>query len=165
MERTRHLTLNEDEKRCQRIEDGRRRLAGLIQQYADAAISLAQLEDAMRKVETGSGIDLPGDLIRAVLERIDPDADNTPWQEILQNSGQQSVWNAVATLLADYHTGLESLRAARAQAAGRRLAADGITGTAVTPNPQAAADWLEQVAKLHRRWAGNLAALDPTSTR
>ena len=165
MERTRHLTLNEDEKRRQRIEGGRRRLAGLIQQYADGALPLAQLENAMRKVEAESGIDLPGDLVRAVLERIDPEGDNTPWHEILQNSGQERVWNAVATLLGNYRTELEPLKAARAQAARRRLAADGITGTAVAPNPQAAAGWPEEAEKLHRRWADSLAALDPAGAR
>jgi hypothetical protein len=159
MERTRHLTLSDDEKRRQRLEEGGRRMAGLVQQYADSVLTAVQVSDAARKLGVEFGFDASADLIKAAVERIDLDGENGPWLEILRVSGKEVLLAGVETLISDYLRASEDLNAAHGEAASLRLLADGIDGTAVSPNPEADPEWREAAERLRLSYASRLTGL------
>ena len=161
MERTRHLTLSDDEKRRQRRGEGRRRLAGLVQQYADSALTAVQVSGAARKLGAEFGFDASADLIKAAVERIDLDGESGPWLEILRVSGKEVLLVGVETAISDYQRASEDLKAAQSEAASLRLLADGIDGTAVIPNPEADPEWREAAERLRIGYASRLTGLIP----
>ena len=161
MERTRHLTLSDDEKRRQRREEGSRRLAGLVQHYADGALTAAKVHDATQKLGAELGFDASADLIKAAVERIDLDGENSLWLEMLRVSGSDELLSGVETAIGDYLRASEDLNAGQREAARLRLLAGGIGGTAVSPNPEANPEWRSAGERLRLDYASRLTGLIP----
>lgn len=157
MERTRHLTLSEDEKQAQQAEEGAKRLQGLIQQYADGALKIDALVDGADRLGAQFDIDGRDRLAAAVTGRIDPDGDSRRWIEVLETVAPKRGVRAAAAL--ESHRRLRTeLETRCANDAIERLAAAGIRGTAVVPNPAAAPEWPAAVADLRRKIAQKLSS-------
>jgi hypothetical protein len=135
MERTRHLSLSTEEKEKQRREDFEKRLQGLLQQYADGALTVGGLRDKMHTLQTEMKIEDRQFMARAVLGRLDPDGDNAHWLALLENLAPE----ACAPLgdIFEYHRRQQANLLQKGQEAlGRELSErDGIGGSAVVPNP------------------------------
>ena len=163
MERTRHLTLSDEEKQQQRREEGGKRLQGLLQQYADGALNIAQLDAGMRRLQDEFDVDAPRQMVADALGRIDPDQENRQWLALLRDAGPAETLAGTEAALADYRTERRRMDADQAEAARERLAAAGIAGTAVVPNPDAEPVWQQAMADLRRRFDAKIAALAPPS--
>ncbi len=141
LEKTRHLTLSEEEKRQQKNMEARNRLAGLLQRYQDSILDINKLgEELDRLVQAGDGPD--ESMVRdEVMERIELGRDNRHWLQLLQaryrldTSGVQKME--------------EGFRHAVEEAAGRREAEiraelerdRHISGSAVAPHLDADHNW------------------------
>ncbi|MDD2603713.1 MAG: hypothetical protein PHF66_02740 [Desulfobacteraceae bacterium] len=153
MARTRHLTLSETEKRQQQREEGRKRLAGLIQQYEDGLLSPQRLVDAVNALESPYGIAGRDELGLAVTRRIDLDQDPQRWLAVISTVPgiDLTAWQEA---LEEYRRQRDDLNRRHGEAALERLAADGFTGSAVVPNLVADPDWraaLEALQATSRR--------------
>lgn len=135
MERTRHLSLSDEEKQRQQAEAFEKRLQGLLQQYADGALSIEQLRERIAALETDLQTSDRQILRAAVVKRVDPDRDNTQWIDLLAKEAP--------ALCGPLQAGLEAYRRKRAEllATGAQDQREGlarrhgIAGTAVVPNP------------------------------
>ena len=161
MERTRHLTLSDEEKQKQRREEGVKRLQGLLQQYADGALSVAQLGTGARRLQDDYDFDASRHMVAEALGRIDPDQENVQWLALLRDSGQQETLTIVEAALAEYRADHRRLDTDQGEAARERLAAAGIAGTAVVPNPDAEPAWQQAAAELKDRFKAEIAAPVP----
>ncbi len=76
MERTRHLTLTEDEKREQAVAEFKGSLGGLLQKVQDGIISPERFRADLRTLEEGSRLSGSAMLIEELSPRLDLDGDN-----------------------------------------------------------------------------------------
>lgn len=155
MERTRHLTLSDDEKRAQRTEEGTRRLQGLIQRYADGDLGAEGLVSGAEALGGEFGFDGRARLAAAAAARIDPDGNDARWLELLAKLAPERAERAKEAL-EGYRRDRAVLDARHAAEALERLAADGISGPAVAPNLAAAPAWRDAVEGLRQAFAEGL---------
>mgnify|MGYP006293323915 CR=1 FL=1 len=148
MERTGHLSMSAEEKEAKRREDFLKRLQGLLQQYLDEGQTAERLLEhvaALRKEMDLADDHLPA---LAVLGRIDPDQKNDRWFELLEHLAPGAC-NALRDLLEQYRQKRSHHLQAARKAARESLAREqGITGSAVAPNPLKNAACLNALAAL-----------------
>lgn len=159
MERTRHLSLSAEEKARQQEEDFTRRLQGLLQQYADGALTVDRLRDRIGALQAELHIDDHEPVLTAVAARIDPEQDHRPWLVLLADLAPGVGQALEATLTAFQKekadlttTSVDGLR----EAIARR---HGIVGSAVIPNPAADGAFLEKLAALRQKTHDRIADL------
>ena len=136
MERTRHLSLSAEEKEAQRREDFGKRLQGLLQQYADGAIPMDELQDRMAALGKETGITGNRLAVKAVLQRIDPDRDNNRWLAFLEHLAPGLGRPLDAILAAYKEDQAVLLQTGQKQLQDRLFRDHGISGAAVVPNPR-----------------------------
>ena len=137
MERTRHLSLSDEERKRQRASEFEKRLQGLLQQYADGALNLEALEERTAALQAEMNIEDRQVVIAGVVQRIDPDDDNAPWLALLgRESSVLSEW--VQGILDDHRLQQADMLAVETQGQLARLHREhDISGTAVVSNPGA----------------------------
>ncbi len=136
MERTRHLSLSEDEKRAQQKADFEKRLQGLLQQYADKAITAKDLQDRTAALQAEMKLENREVLVEAVIRRIDPDKDNTHWFDLLGAIVPAILDSLMEALAAHRDRRADLLTSARRQMQNQLARRHQITGSAVKPNPR-----------------------------
>jgi hypothetical protein len=148
MERTRHLTLSPEEKQRQQVEGFDRRIQGLLQRYADGALTAEALQTAIAAMQDELGVSDRQRVVEAVVERIDPDTDNTGWMELLA-AWVPAARDPVEAALGDHARHRAAVRQAADERWADRLQRDhGVAGTAVIPNGVNDATGREQAAAL-----------------
>lgn len=135
MERTRHLSLSDEERVRQRQADFRKRLQGLLQQYADGALSVDNLRDRIASLQTELAVTDRRVTVAGIVQRLDPDQDNHRWLDLLDDAAP-ALRGPLEEILAAYSRGKQAClqkcdRRMREHLASRH----GITGSAVAPNP------------------------------
>ena len=136
MERTRHLSLSAEEKEAQRREAFGKRLQGLLQQYADGAMPMDELQDRMTALGKETGVTGNRLSVKAVLDRIDPDQDNDRWLALLEHLAPAIGRPLVAMLAAYKEDQAVLLQTGQKQLREQLFQDHGIAGAAVVPNPR-----------------------------
>ncbi len=148
MARTRHLSMTAEEKRSQQRAECERRLQGLLQQYADGALSAEQVGERFSALQAETETEQPKALRDALVRRIDPDRENARWLDLLAQETPALV-EPLQAILEDYR---EQNTALLTRAEGElleRLAREhGITGAAVAPNVRQDRRFREQLAAI-----------------
>lgn len=135
MERTRHLSLSDEEKARQQKTDFDKRLQGLLQQYADGVLSVDALQDRAASLAAELDVKDRGVLVAAIAGRIDPDQDNRRWLELM-GSAAPALRNPLEDILTDFsRRKADALRKSRDRLRQRLSSQHGIAGPAVVPNP------------------------------
>jgi hypothetical protein len=148
MERTRHLSLSEDERDRQKRTDYEKRLQGFLLRYAEDAITADELQQRVASLLTEMKIRDEKLLLHAVFKRIDPDADNARWMSLLADAVPEALIS-LKEILSDYHRKRNDLLAAGGRRLQKRLdERHAIRGTAVVPNAEKDSQYVEQVSRL-----------------
>jgi hypothetical protein len=148
MERTRHLSMSEEEKAQQQKADFERRLQGLLQQYADGALTAEALRNRVSVLQAETKVSDRRIPIEAVLKRIDPDQDNRGWLILVQDF-VPAAHSPVQEALTAYHKKKADLQKTGEQRMLAQLAQrHGIEGSAVLPNPQKDHQFLQHLSAL-----------------
>ncbi len=135
MERTRHLSLSEEEKKSQQQAAYAKRLQGLLQQYGDQIFSVADFRKHFAALQAEMGSTEQQVPAEALVARIDPDQDNARWLELMAQEAP-ALCAPLRSLLDGYRSQRSELLAADGQDQLDRLAREhGISGTAVKANP------------------------------
>lgn len=154
MERTRNLTMTEDDRDALRKKDLTDRIRGWVQLLVDGRHSLRDLKSAY----TGESAQSPeaADILRReLLGHIDPDTDNHAVLEAYEDVlglGGGPVMEAVRAYR-------EAAGKAMCEHRGRLsgvLAAAGVSGTAVVPNIQADPEWKAFSARMRDQFRRSL---------
>ena len=136
MERTRHLSLSDEEKQRQQAEAFEKRLQGLLQQYADGALTVDKLHERIAALETELQTTNRRIVLAAMLKRVDPDRDNARWLDLLAQKAP-ALCEPLQAGLDAYRAKQDDLLEGGAQDQRESLARrHGIAGTAVVPNPR-----------------------------
>jgi len=159
MERTRHLSLSEEEKTRQRKEDFGKRLQGLLQQYTDGILSKDTLKDRMGDLQSVLKVNDQRTLMAGIAGRIDPDRDNRCWLDLLGDVAP-SVCAPLETALDDYAKRQhQHLQEGEIRLRERLASAHGITGAAVTPNALKDGDCLKALSALRQQFDDRLQSI------
>ena len=159
MERTRHLSLSDEEKVRQHKEDFRKRLQGLLQRYADGALSVEDLREKIKALQAELKVDDPMVALTAMVGRMDPDRDNRTWLDLLAEFAP-AVCGSLDAALQVYRRQRDDSLLEGAERLRSRLAQDhGISGTAVAPNPYKDPDCQAHLARLRQQAKSRLAAI------
>lgn len=147
MERTKGLTMSDEEKRRFREEELSGKIRGLVQRRLDKALDMERFEvelAALREKDRGMADRL---MREEFLGRIEPGRDN----EFLLNSLSEILGldtSPLRDMLQVFARNLEKERIACEAILKERLEARGISGTAVTANPEADPEWVTSVGKM-----------------
>jgi hypothetical protein len=159
MDRTRHLTLSDEEKKHQQAADFEKRLQGLLQQYADGALGLEDLRARLTGIQAEMQIEDRRMVIAGVVGRIDPDGDNAPWLALLDREASE-LGESLQNILAAHRRKRSAILEAGKQGQRDRLSGEhAIAGTAVAPNPDQDPACRQGLADLRRRTLERIAAL------
>jgi hypothetical protein len=158
MERTRHLSLSDEEKARQQKADFDKRLQGLLQQYADGILSVDTLQDRTAALRAELGVKDRGVLVPAIVGRIDPDQDNRRWLELM-GAAAPALRNFLEDILGDFaHLKGETLHKSQDRLRDRLASRYGIAGSAVVPNPLKDSACRADLAALRRQTLDRLEA-------
>lgn len=156
MERTRNLTMSEEERREQQAAEFRAGLNRLIQRYLQSDLDKDRFQKELSRLEKDfPGPDLPP-AAAEIAKRIDPDEDNGPLLKLLRDGCEKDV-AGIEALLGRY---VENADLVAALASGKileDLIKFGISGTAVIPNISADKDLAEERERMLEEFRVNLA--------
>ena len=167
MEKTRHLTLSEEEKQQQSRDAEKRRFNGLLQKYTDGLLSIEQLKEPLQALRAGAAA--AGDWMRADLyRRIDLDQDNTPWLAILEDIfGLDG--SDLEAVFEEYRSALAAAEKQRSSDVREFLAMTyRIAGSAVLPNLETDPQWISErddVRACFREMLDRLTTPEASATR
>jgi hypothetical protein len=148
MEKTKHLTLSEQEKQDQKNKEAGQNLSGLLQKYQDRLIDIEGLKDKFDQLQKAYGFIDNHLLIREVLDRIDLDQDNTSLIHLLDTIGHVDTGN-LTTVLTDYRDSVRREGDKRSDQAKEELAGGyRISGTAVLPNIASDDKWQAHLLRI-----------------
>ena len=143
MEKTRHLTLSPEEKQKQDLREAEKAIKSLLHRYQDDLLSFEQLKDKFHHLQETSSIDGAW-MCNIVLDRIDPDQENTIWLDLLDKYFGFNITGLVS-VLQEYRSALNQAEEKWCNKLKETLKRDhDIKGTAVVPNPEADPLWASE---------------------
>jgi hypothetical protein len=150
MERTRHLSLSEEDRARQKRAEFEKRLQGLLQRYEDGGLSVAAFLETFAELQSELKIDGDKMLQGGVLNRIDPQKNNEGWLALLAHV-LPATCDPLRAELVRYREKMTALRSKTEERLLERLVRDhGISGPAVVPNPQKDTAHLKALANLKK---------------
>ena len=147
MEKTKGLTMTDEEKRELKRKEMAGKFKGLVQKFLDNIIDLDKLE--VEAASLGEGQEGLFRLVRIkeATERIDPEGDNEPILKILESTTGMDT-GPIREFLTDFEVKLNNERAAHEKRLLKTLEKNGISGSAVIPNLNADPIWRDYVSNL-----------------
>ena len=159
MERTRHLSLSPEEKQRQQEERFHKKLQGLLQKYADGTMTSEELKADAAAMQEELAVSDGQRVLDAIVDRIDPDADNARWLDLIE-AWMPATREPVMAVLTDYAHHRGKVR----QDADERwkdhlLNEYNISGSAVMPNGMNDSTGRERLATLKLRARNRIAKI------
>ncbi len=156
MERTRNLTMTDEEKQEQALADFRTAVSGLIWKYADEILSPDQFRDELNHLEQTSEVRDMGVVLDEIAKRLHPDQDN---QRLLRLVDEVCGVDAtpIESALDNYAQTIASRSLERIEDLKRILLDSfGISGSAVLPNLDADSDWTVERQSIRESFTAEL---------
>ncbi len=143
MEKTKHLSLSEEEREAQKKEAVRKSVKGLIQKYRDRIITIKQLEDEWNDLEKENQLSDRQILVDEIMDQLHLNADNSLLMTSLKDICGQDT-GPLESVLDDYINKKTEVVQTRRKAIQKEIAARyRISGSAVAPNLETDSDWAE----------------------
>jgi hypothetical protein len=141
MERTRHLTMSDGDKREQAAAEFKTALNGLIMKYLDGDSDVDRFREQLSRLEKNCSFSDREMVVGEIARRIDPEADNRLLLDLLQSTCGLNV-SGIQVLLKECAQAVDN----HAEAARKRVTGDlkenGILGSAVVPNLDSDKTWV-----------------------
>ncbi len=156
LERTKNLTMTEEEKKALHRRELEGTLQGLVHKFLDGLLNIKTLKSEIEKAAPGFDGASREILKGLLLEHLDPEGDNQKvFQAIQEVLGLKKAPYAAAFADVQEHLAGETSRLLEAMR--ERLADREISGSAVTPNLSRNEDWAlfrqQALASFHKRIA------------
>jgi hypothetical protein len=149
LQKTKHLTLSEDEKQAQKKKEARQNLAGLLQKYQDKVLDIDQLKDNLNELKKFFDFIDTHALVSEILNRIELDNDNTSFMVILDDICQADS-DGLKAVLSEYQKTVRMRRDQRSDQLIEKLIRDYlISGSAVLPNLGVDDEWAADLQTIY----------------
>jgi hypothetical protein len=150
MEKTKGLTMTDDEKQAFQEKEIGGKARGLLQKFLDGYIDSKGLEKEIAGLDEKRQRMIREALRREGLARVTLDADNSNLFDLLENTvGFQTA--PIRKILSGFSEELEQMRTDRENRRLEILAERGISGSAIVPNLNADPEWIEYVSKTKQK--------------
>jgi hypothetical protein len=155
MEKTKGITMSDEEKKAFKEQEMARKVRGLFQKYLDGIFELDRL-----KIEAAALAETDEDMVRTTIikesiPRIELGENNEPILRILEETtGTDTV--SIRTALKDFEGRLEQEKGVREKELIKGLDKNGISGSAVIPNMNADSQWAERVSEVKNKFQEKL---------
>ena len=147
MEKTKGLAPTDDEKREFKQKKMAGKVKGLIQKFINGIINIDRLDIEMAAIKEDDQHMLNRLILNETIGRIRPGEDNEPILQIMKALDGVDI-NHIREILTKFDKKLNMEREARKEGLINTLQEKGISGSAVIPNLQADAGWLDFVCRL-----------------
>jgi hypothetical protein len=148
LEKTKNLTLSPEEKEAQKQKEIVNRIKGMMQKYQDGILSKSELITDYEILKKDTNMSQNKALILEVTERIEPDQDNQPLLEVLQECCSIDT-AAIETIIANCRKAYIAASQNRMERLKEDLAQQSrITGSAVLPNLEADDQWRQETRRM-----------------
>ncbi len=157
MEKTKHLSLSDEEKKNQKKAELEKRVNGLLQKYQDQVLSLEQLHGEYARLK--QELNLPNDsfLVHQTMNKIDLTGDNRLLLELLKHFCSSGI-AGIEAIINEYQDEFNSAASYRLVELREDLAREhSISGPAVVPNLQADDAWQAEATEILSRFEKKLA--------
>jgi len=139
MERTRGLTMTDEEKKILHARELRGKAKGWVQKCIDGIMGIPRLEEEIQQEKTKEP-ELMNTLFQELLERIDPDGENDLLLQMMESVlGRDTA--RLRELIGSFQTELAEKIQGKTVNAKNDLAQRNISGSAVVPNLDRDPDW------------------------
>jgi len=139
MERTKHLTMTDEEKRALHLRELRGKIKGWVQKCIHGTMDISRLQEEIEQEKTKEPELLPG-LSQELLDRIDPDGENDVLFHILESVVHRDT-AAMREIIDQFRTELAEKAREKTDKTKNDLAQRSISGSAVAPNLNRDPEW------------------------
>ncbi len=155
MEKTKGLTMSEEEKKAFKEQEMEGKVKGLIQKFLDGGLDMEKL-----KMEMTVLAEKDGDMIKLMIRkesipRIEIEEDNAPVLRILEETAGLDT-TSIREVLEDFEVRLEQEKGVREKKMIKSLDKKGISGVAVIPNMEADLEWGQRVSEMRNEFQKKL---------
>lgn len=149
MEKTKGLTMSEEEKEAFRKKETEGKVRGLFQRFLDGFIYAERLKDEIGSLGEKRYAMAREALIRECMGRMEPGADNTILLDALENAAGLDI-APIRKIILNYNQDLEQQKMDRKQVLQKNLKGLGISGSAVIPNIHADQEWIKDLSEMNK---------------
>ena len=152
MEKTKHLSLSDEEKQNQKKAELEKKVNGLLQKYQDQVLSVEQLQGEYARLK--QEFSLPDDsfLVHQTMNKIDLTGDNRLLLELLKHFCSSGI-AGIESIINEYQDEFNSAASYRLVELREDLAREhSISGSAVVPNLQADDAWQAEAGEIRSRY-------------
>jgi hypothetical protein len=149
MEKTKGLTMTEEEKETFRKKETEGKVRGLLQRFLDGFIDSERLKNEIGGLGEKRYAVARAALLRECMGRMEPGADNTILLDAVENAVGLNI-APVQKIILDYNQDLEQKKMDRKQVLQKNLEGLGISGTAVIPNIHADQEWIRYLSEMNK---------------
>ena len=155
MEKTKGLSMTEEEKKAFKEQEMEGKVKGLIQKFLDGGLDMEKL-----KMEMTVLAEKDGDMIKLMIRkesipRIEIEEDNAPVLRILEETAGLDT-TSIREVLEDFEVRLEQEKGVREKKLIKSLDKKGISGAAVIPNIEADLEWGQRVSEMRNEFQKKL---------
>ncbi|MGD9076862.1 MAG: hypothetical protein PVJ69_16710 [Desulfobacteraceae bacterium] len=155
MEKTKGLTMSDEEKKAFKEQEMAGKVKGLIQKYLDGTLNMDQL-----RVEVTGLVEKGGDMVKRLIReesvsRIELEGNNEPLLRVLgEISGSEA--DSLREVLKEFGKRLEREKDVREKELRKELEKQGISGSAVLPSINADPEWSRYVLEIREEFQERL---------
>jgi predicted TIM-barrel fold metal-dependent hydrolase len=144
MEKTKGLTMTDEEKQQFKRREMEGKVMGLIQKFAEGSLDLERLKMEMAVLQEKDKAMVDGIVREKTMDRIELGEDNKPMLRILESIVNMDT-KPIEKLLERYESQLSQEQEDRERQLRRQLEEQGISGSAVLPNLEADPEWEQRL--------------------
>jgi len=145
MEKTKGLTMSDEEKAEYRQQELTGKVRGLIQKFLEGGLKLDKFKVEVAALSGKQGDAVRETIVEESIPHIQLGADNDPVFRILKETADTDV-GPIRELEKVFIDRIEEDRADREKSLGEKLGKKGISGSAVIPNLKADPDWQQYLS-------------------
>jgi hypothetical protein len=158
-EKTRNLTLSDEEKLSLAREKLDKKVQGLCNRYLDNFFTASRLKDEMEKIDSNDRERAYSFLKKYLLSHFDLDRDNSLIVSALSEIANCDI-ASLKNLQKEYNSEKESTKKAVTEKSLLALKESGVSGSAVVPNLDNIPEWNEFLKTLHKRYQERLQTIE-----
>jgi hypothetical protein len=152
MEKTRNLSLSQEERQNQRNKEIEGRIRGLLQKYQDQLISVERFKSEYRILQKDGGLPQNDLLTAEICRQIELGKDNQPLLELLAQFGFSDL-AGISNIQREFQGTLDKAAQERIEILKDKLAeTHSISGSAVVPNLEIDPGWRKTAGEIQARF-------------
>ena len=156
LEKTKDLKFSSEEKEEQTQKEIENRIKGMLQKYQDGIFSKSELITDYEMLKKDYSMPQNDLLIMEITQRVEPDQDNQPLLELLQECCTVDTAE-IETLIANFRQDIQTASQSRlAQLKEDLKQQHNISGSAVLPNLDADEQWRQQSKEMRNAYEDQL---------